>query len=166
LYYEDVDRITTSFFAPRFTISKLSDYRKEKAMAKPQRVTYFKANLEDKPGTLLAVLKNLKSENIGLNGLWGYSTFGGKGELIVIPKDPRKAKNAWRSTGIPAEEGTGFFQKGTDKTGALLKSLEAIANAGVNIRAIDAVAVGGRYGTFIWVAPEEVEKAALALGTK
>ncbi|MBI4428746.1 MAG: hypothetical protein HY562_06470 [Ignavibacteriales bacterium] len=135
-------------------------------MATPLRTTYFKANLEDKPGALLAVLKELKAKNLGLSGLWGFSTSEGKAELYVTAKNPDKIRAAWKSSGILAEEGTGFWVKGTDKTGALLGVLEAIARAGVNIIAIDAVAVSGKFGSFVWVKPEDVERAAKALGAR
>jgi hypothetical protein len=40
-----------------------------------------------------------------------------------------------------------------------------LADAGVNITALDAVAAGeGRYGAILWVKPAEVRKAAKALG--
>lgn len=133
-------------------------------MAKPQRTTYFKANLEDKPGALLGILKDLKSRNLGLTGMWGFASSPGKGELYVVPKNPDKVRAAWKASGMLAEEGTGFWFKGVDKTGVLVKTLEALAEAGVNIVAIDAIAVGGRYGSFIWVNPADVEKAAKALG--
>ena len=59
-------------------------------MAQPQRITYLKVALEDKPGALLAVTKELKSKNLGLVGLWGYATQPGQGELYLIPKKPEK----------------------------------------------------------------------------
>jgi hypothetical protein len=37
-------------------------------MAKAKLVTYFKSALEDKPGALLAVAKDLKSKNLGQRG--------------------------------------------------------------------------------------------------
>jgi hypothetical protein len=135
-------------------------------MATAQRVTYFKANLEDKPGTLLALAKDLKVKNLGLTGLWGYGTSTGRGDVFVIPKNPEKLRNAWKQAGILVEEGTAFFLKGADKTGALIKSLDAIAQAGVNIIAMNAIAVGGKYGSMVWVAQADVQKAAQALGVK
>ena len=56
--------------------------------------------------------------------------------------------------------------KGADKTGALVKSLEAIAQASINIMAIDAIAVSGNYGSIIRVAPPDVDKTATALSAK
>ncbi len=135
-------------------------------MAKVERVAYLKARLEDRPGALLKVLQDLKAKNLALKGLWGFATQGGQADLYVVPKNPEKVKSAWQSSGIFVEEGTGFFLKGVDRTGALLKRLESVANSGVNIDAIDAVAVGGRYGSFVWVKAADVDRAARALGAK
>jgi prephenate dehydratase len=135
-------------------------------MAKAQRFISFKATLENKPGALLTVLQGFKSKNIGLVGLWGFATFEGKADLFVVSKNPEKVRTVLEASGILAEEGTGFFLKGTDKTGALLKTLQTLAAQNVNISALDAISVGGKYGSFIWVAPADVEKTAKALGVK
>ena len=135
-------------------------------MAKPQRLTYFKTPLEDKPGALLAVAKDLKAKNIGLIALWGYSTSPGLAELLVFPKNPDKFRKAWKDSGRALEEATGFFLKGGDKTGALVKGLEATAHAGINLNAMAVVAVGGKYGGILWVKAEDVEKTAEVLDAK
>lgn len=135
-------------------------------MAKTLRVTYLMANLEDRPGALLKVMRDLKAKNIGLTGLWGFGTSEGRAQLFVTAKNSDKVRSAWQASGILAEEGTGFFIKGADRTGALLKDLEALASAGVNIHAIDAVSVGGKFGSFVWVNSADVERAAKALGAK
>jgi len=135
-------------------------------MAKPRLVTYFKTPLEDKPGTLLAVAKEMKSRNLGLLALWGYGTQPGQGELYCIPKNPDKFRTAYKPSGMQMEEGSGIFLKGADKTGALVKTLETIAKEGINITAIHAIAAGGNFGSFIRVAPWDVEKTAKALGAK
>ena len=135
-------------------------------MAAVERATYFVANLKDKPGAAFKVLEGLKAKNVGLSGLWGFSTSGGKAQLYVVGKNPRKVRNAWKASGLLAEEGTGFWLKGTDRTGALLKPLEAIAKAKVNIIAVDAISVGGKFGSFVWVDKKDAGKAAKALGMK
>lgn len=135
-------------------------------MATVKRATYFMANLRDKPGALFKVMQDLKAKDIGLTGLWGFSMSGGKAQLYVVAKNPRKLRNAWKASGLLAEEGTGFVLKGVDRTGALLKPLEALAGAGINIQAIDAIDVSGRYGSFVWVDKANVAKAAKALGAK
>jgi len=135
-------------------------------MAKPQRVVYFKASIEDKPGALLSIAKDLKLKNLGMVGFFGVDTAQGRAELYVIPRSAEKVRDAWKTSGMNFEEGTGFFLKGADKTGVLVKSLEAIAGAGVNIVASGAIAVKGHYGSFLRVAQTDVEKTAQALGVK
>jgi hypothetical protein len=135
-------------------------------MAKAVRVTYLKAPLEDRPGALLAVAKDLKARNLGLMGIWGFSTREGKAELYVVPKNPDKIRKVWQDAMMLSEEGTGFLVKGADKTGALVKTLELLASAGINVTALQGIAAGGNYGSLIWVKPEDVERTAKALGAK
>ena len=132
-------------------------------MTRAQRVRYFKIHLENKPGSLLRIMQQLKAKNLGLRGLWGYATDGPSAELYVVPKDPEKLRNLWTASGILEEEGVGFWFRGVDRTGALNRSLEALALAGVNIDCVDAVAAGGHFSSFIWISPADIDKAAKAL---
>jgi len=135
-------------------------------MAKPQRVTYFTISLEDRTGSLLGIAQDLKSKKIGLVGLGGQDIQPGKAEVLLIAKNPDKLRDAWKSSGMKFEEGTGFFVKGADKTGVLVSTLDALAKAGVNIVMSEAIGVGGNFGFFIRVAPSDVEKTARTLGAK
>jgi hypothetical protein len=132
-------------------------------MATAKRMTYFKAKIEDKPGALLALAVDLKEKNIDLAGMKGVS-HAGHGDVLVIPKNPEKLRTAWTAAGTLLEEGTLFFVTGADKTGALSGSLDALAKADVNVVAVEAGAVGGRFGAFLWVAPSDVDKTTQALG--
>ena len=134
-------------------------------MATAKRMTYFKTQIEDKPGALLGLANELKEKNLGLLGLKGVAQ-GRHGDVLVIPKNPEKLRAAWKSSGALIEEGVLFFLSGTDSTGALVPSLDALTKAGVNIVAIEAGAVGARFGAFLWVAPGDVEKAAQVLGSE
>ncbi|MDP2886251.1 MAG: hypothetical protein Q8P51_14650 [Ignavibacteria bacterium] len=134
-------------------------------MAKAKRVAYFKAKIEDKPGALLALAKDLKEKKLDLISLKGFG-HAGQGEILVIAKRPEKLRDAWKATGALTEEGVAFFLSGADKTGALVAGLDAIANAGVNLVAIEALAVGGKFGAVLWVAPGDLDKTAQVLGAK
>jgi hypothetical protein len=137
---------------------------KKERMAKVYKLTYFVANIEDEPGTLLKIMLGFRDKNINLSGLWGFGAKDGKGQLFVIAKDSEVLREAWKDAGLLAEEGTGFFVSGQDRTGALIESLECLVEAGINIHAIDAIALGAVFGSFIWVDASEVERAAIALG--
>lgn len=134
-------------------------------MAKAKRVVYFKAKIEDKPGALLALAKDLKAKKLGLIGLKAVGQ-AGQGEILVIAKSPDKLRDAWKASGTLTEEGAAFFISGADRTGALVAHLDAIAKAGVNIVAAEVIAVGGHFGAILWVAPEDLDKTAQALGAK
>ncbi|MBI4445792.1 MAG: hypothetical protein HY645_07765 [Acidobacteria bacterium] len=135
-------------------------------MAKIERVKYFKAGFEDRPGALLEVMQALKKSRVSLSGLWGFATQPGKADLYVVAKDPAKLKRTWKRTGMVLEEGEGFFVKGADRPGALLGVLKSLSEAGINIQALDAVAVGGSFGSFIWLDPGKVREASRVLGVK
>lgn len=132
-------------------------------MTRARRVRFFKAHIANKPGALLAITKRLKEKNVGLCGLWGYAASGLTAELYAVPKEPNKLRSLWSSEGILKEEGVGLWLTGANRAGALNKSLDALARAGVNIESIDAICVGKEYGSFIWVAPSDIEKAVTAL---
>lgn len=132
-------------------------------MAKPERMTCFVVNVADQPGTLLKFMSSLKTKNISLASLSGFVTTPGQGQIYAVAKNADKLRSVLTASGYQAEEKTVLFVKGTDRAGALLKTLESLADSGVNIEALNAVAVGGRFGTFIWFNKADVEKAADAL---
>ena len=134
-------------------------------MGTAKRVTYFKAKVEDKPGALLALAKDLRAEDLGLLSLKGVGQ-GTHGEILVVAKNPDKLRTAWKASGVLVEEGSAFYLNGVDKTGALVADLDAIAKIGVNVVATEAVAVGRSYGAILWVVPADVEKTSKALGAK
>jgi hypothetical protein len=133
-------------------------------MAKSKPVTFFKTRLEDKPGALQVVANQLKAKNVGLTALWAYATQMGEAQMYCIPKDVERFRNFAKAQGLSIEEGNGFFLKGSDRTGALVKPLDAIAKAGINIVALHSLAAGGNYGAFLQVAPADIEKTGKVLG--
>ena len=135
-------------------------------MGKAKTISYLKVTVDDRPGTLLSVAEKLKSKNLGLLALKGQAGASGQGDIYLFPKKAEKAANALQKAGLSFEEGSCFLMKGTDATGALVKPLNALAAAGVNLRAIEAVAVGGKYATLFWFAPEDTDRAAAALSAK
>ena len=54
--------------------------------------------------------------------------------------------------------------QGDDRVGAIADVVGTLANAKINVTAIDAIAIDGRYGALCWVAARDVKKAAQALG--
>ncbi|MBI4715135.1 MAG: ACT domain-containing protein [Nitrospirae bacterium] len=59
---------------------------------------------------------------------------------------------------------TGFHVQGDDRVGAVADVLTRLADAKINVTAIDALSAGeGRWGAILWVKAADVSKAAKAL---
>ncbi len=130
-----------------------------------QRVQYFYTELPDKPGEGAKVLSMLKDEGINL---LAFSAFpqGRHSQLDFIPVDQTAFKAAAKKAKLKlAGPKTGFLIQGDDRVGALTDILTRLAEAKINVTAVDAVAAGvGRYGALLWVKTRAVNKAAQILG--
>jgi hypothetical protein len=90
---------------------------------------------------------------------------GRRTQLDFFPADSAAFKQAakqakWKIAGPKR----GFLLQGDDRVGAVAELLERLGTAQINVTAIDAVSVNGRYGAIFWVAPKDVKKAAALLG--
>ena len=129
-----------------------------------RKVDYFKALVENKPGEGARILSALRAEGINLLFFTGFPR-GRKAQLDFIPEDGPAFRRAAKKAGLPVTRKTAFLIQGEDRPGVIAGIVAKLADAGVNITALDAVAAGGgRYGAILWVKPAEVRKAAKALG--
>ena len=123
--------------------------------------TCFSIPALDKVGVLSQILTNLREENIDLEGLWGWGTPDGKAQILVVPKDPSKFRSSKSNQG--AVEGTCFRVMESDRVGSLLSVVERATKAGINLQAVDAVAVDGQVGAYLWCAAQDVAKLEAVL---
>ncbi len=135
-------------------------------MAKVQQLTFLKVHTTDRPGVLLRIMEASKDKNISLKGLWGFGKEDGSAEIYFVGKAPEKIEQVLQSNEMVIEKGTAFFTQGTDKAGALIKVLKPLSDANINIRGIHAIAVGGKFGSLIWVNDSDVPKAAKVLNAQ
>lgn len=130
-----------------------------------RRVEYFYIETPNKPGEAARALTALEDAGINLLAFSGFPK-GRRAQLDFIPADPGAfvtvAKKAgWR---LSAKK-SGFLIQGEDRVGAVADILGKLADAGINVTAVDAVCAGaGRYGAILWVKPPELRRAARALG--
>jgi hypothetical protein len=127
-------------------------------------VEYFYVFLPNKPGEGARVLDTLRKEGVNL---LAFSAFpeGRKTQADFVPDDAaafrRAAKKAkWKVTG-PKKA---FLVQGDDRVGAVSDLIGALAKAKINITALDAVGVHGRYGAIFWVAAKDLKKATKVVG--
>ena len=130
-----------------------------------QRVEYFYAQVPNKAGEGARFLTALHEGGINLLAFSGFPEGRGS-QLDFVPADPAAFKQfartaKWKLTGPKRA----FLVSGEDRVGAVAELHRKLAEAKINVTAIDAVCAGaGRYGAILWVAPRDVSKAAKLLG--
>jgi hypothetical protein len=129
-------------------------------------VDYFYVTVPNKAGEGARLLDALRREGVNL---LAFSAFPErrKSQADFIPEDSaafrRAAKKAkWKVTG-PKKV---FLLQGDDRVGLLAEVVGALAGAKINITALDAISVHGRYGALLWVAPKDLKKAQKAIESR
>jgi hypothetical protein len=130
-----------------------------------QRVDYFSIEVPDKPGEAFRVLQALVSAGINLLACRGHQV-GGRAQIEVVPDDTAAFNATAAKAGLDVKAAkSGFLIQGDDRAGALAQNLHKLAGAGINVTGIDAMSAGaGRWSAIVWVKPEDVSRAATALG--
>jgi hypothetical protein len=129
-----------------------------------RKVDYFSMDAPNRPGTAVRLLSAMKDAKVNLLAFTGFP-HGRHAQIDFIPENSAALKAAAKRAGIKlSARKTGFLVAGEDKLGAVLAVLSTLAQAKINVTAIDAVAAGkGRFGAILWVKPVHVTKAARAL---
>src|SRR3989304_2224027 len=128
-----------------------------------KRAKYFSISVEGKPGELARFARRMKEANVNLAGVWGFGLGQGKAQIIAVPRDAEKFKKAAQAEGWSAQEGICFHLEGEDRVGALQETLERVAIEGINLHAVDALAIGNRFAAYVWAQEKDVEKLAKVL---
>lgn len=131
-----------------------------------KRVQYFEIDVLDRPGVLADFLAVLRDQKVNLKGLWGFGVGMGKAQIFSVPQNPDKFLKAAKLAGYTPREGVAFQLTGTDKIGALCNILDKVKLAGLNIHAVDAIGVGGKFGCYIWAEQGKAEELSKALAAK
>ncbi len=130
-----------------------------------RRVDYFYIETPNRPGEAARALKALKDAGINLLAFSGFPK-GRRAQLDFIPADPAALVKAAKRAGwkLSAKK-IGFLIQGEDRPGAVADILGKLADAKINVTAVDAVCAGAdRYGAILWVKPPDLKRAARALG--
>ena len=129
-----------------------------------RQVEYFYVQVPQKAGEAAKALDALKDAGVNLLAFSGFPE-GRRAQMDFIPADAVAFKgvakaNKWKLVG-PKK---GFLIQGDDRIGAIADIVGKLADAKINITALDAIATDGRFGALCWVAPRDVKKAAQILG--
>ena len=132
-----------------------------------RKVHYFSTSVPNKPGQTFRVLAALVSGGVNLLACAG-TTRGRSAQIDVVPDDTRRFAAAARKAGLAfSEKKAGFLIQGEDRPGALADNLKVLAEAGVNVAAVDGLSAGsGRWGAIVWVADKDVRRTGSLLRAK
>ena len=129
-----------------------------------RKVGYFAMDVADKPGEAVRVLQALSKAGVNLLVFSGFPC-GRRAQLDLVPEDVALFRKALTRAKLKVRpQKTGFLVQGKDRRGAVAEVLQKLADAKINVTAVDAVSAGGgRYGAILWVKPKDVNKATRAL---
>ena len=133
-------------------------------MATARKIDVLTVKLDPKPGALAQVLSAFREAKVNLTASWGYQMGPGEAQAHFFAADTDRARQALAKLGKAPKTEAAFWVEDADKVGNYLGVLEKLAKAGVNIEATDAFGIGGKFATVIFVAENDVSKAAKALG--
>jgi len=130
-----------------------------------RKVDYFTVSAPNKVGEGVRMLEVLRDANVNLLAFSGFPR-GGRAQIDFIPENMMALKDAVKRAKIKlSAKKTGFLIQGEDRVGAIVDTLGKLAEAKINVTALDAVTAGeGRYGVIFWVKPKDVAKTAKLLG--
>src|SRR6266496_1855865 len=113
-----------------------------------RKVAYFSMQVPNRPGVGAAMLQSIAEGRQNLLAFTGFPSAGGA-QVDFVPTKPA------------------FLVQGEDRVGALVRILDALAKARINMVAMDAVTAGSRrFGAIFWVKPKDVARASRLLRAK
>ncbi|HEY7679576.1 MAG TPA: hypothetical protein VIC04_03590, partial [Terriglobia bacterium] len=109
-------------------------------------VDYFYIQTANKPGAAANTLQALEASGVNLLAFSGFPS-GRKAQLDFVPADSQAFVKAARQAKLKlSPRKSGFLIQGEDRVGAIGSSLRRLANAKINVTAVDAVSSGmGRF---------------------
>ena len=131
-----------------------------------KRIEYYYTVVPDRAGAGANVLNALKAARVNLLAFKGFPSGAGRAQLDFVPSSQRSFQAAARKAGIRlVGPKTAFLIQGQDRVGAVADITSKLAQAHINVTAVDAIAAGQRrYGAILWVKPRKVGQAAKILG--
>jgi|SRR2546425_6686178 len=143
-----------------------NDWRR--AMAdKAKRVDYYSIEIPDQPGEAFRILAKFKESGVNFLSITGFpASVLGKGQISLMPENGESFLKAAKTVGVAVGAAKkAFLVQGSDRVGAAAETFKKLADAKINMRAYNAGSSQGNFGLVIWVAAEDVDVAAKALGT-
>src|SRR4029077_7107801 len=140
-------------------------YAKGGAMIR--KVAYLSMQVPNRPGVGVEMLRAIAKGKQNLLAFTGFPN-GAKAQVDFVPARPAQFARGAKQAGVKlGERKTAFLVQGEDRVGALVRVLEKLAKAKINMVAMDAVTAGNRrVGAIFWVKPKDTGRASRLLGAR
>ena len=127
--------------------------------------SYFKLAAPDKPGEGASALGRLRDAGVNLLAFSGFPR-NRRAQLDFVPVDPIAFKSVAKEAKLKVlGPKVCFLAEGDDRPGAGAELMSMLAEAKINVTALQAISAGsGRYGAIFWVKPRDVKKTAKLFG--
>ena len=132
-----------------------------------RKIDYFAMNVPNRRGEAARILDSLREQGVNLLAFTGFPDKRGA-QIDFVPENTAAFKAAARRAKLVLRaKKSGFLVQGDDRPGALSRVLDKLAEARINVTAVDAVCAGkNRFGALLWVKQKDVTKAKRALGAR
>jgi hypothetical protein len=130
-----------------------------------KRITLWRADVENQPGVLAAVLEPLAEAGCALRLVMGYRFphTPGRSAIEVYPVSGKRAAAAAAGAGLAPADIPCLLVEGDDRPGLGGAIGRALADAGINIAFLMAAAIGRRFTAVVGFADEAAARAATPL---
>jgi hypothetical protein len=131
-----------------------------------ERVEYYYTVVPNRVGAGAKVFNELKAHDVNLLAFNGFPLSAERSQLDLVPSSGVALVAAAQKAGIKlVGPKVAFLISEWEHLGAVAEILSKLEQAGVNVTAMQAIETGDwRYGAIIWVKPQDIDKAAQALG--
>ena len=132
-----------------------------------RKIDYFAMNVSNRRGEAARILDSLREQGVNLLAFTGFPDKRGA-QIDFVPENTAAFKAAARRAKLMLRaRKSGFLVQGDDRPGALSRVLDKLAEARINVTAVDAMCAGkNRFGALLWVKQKDVTKAKRALGAR
>jgi len=133
-----------------------------------RKINYCYTKVSARAGQGAAILSKLRDARVDLLAFSGFPIGGGKAQLDFATDDIAGVRRVARAEGWRlSSTKKAFLVQGSDEVGACQRQLAKLADARINVTAVDAVTAGRhRYGMILWVKPKDYSRAAKVLRAK
>ncbi len=128
-----------------------------------KKITLWRREVEDRPGTLAQTLEPLAEAGANLQVVMSYAMGGGKAAIEVFPVTGNRATNAARQGGL-SESGPPAIAVNGDNRPALARDISrALADEGINIHFLVAQVIANRYAAVFGFGSDDHATRAMEL---